>query len=194
MGLKMELKIEKLDSAIQLKEFRCGIPQLDDFIQNVFQLSIENHYCRAYSVIDKQSPDKEIIALFALSFDSLDLDTDDRDEMMAGTSLTPIPHIPNEYEYIFLNKPHYPALDIAYLAVRKDMQYKGIGKLIIEAIHQRAQQQDFAGCQFLTVEALKMDGYSAVNFYEKCGFSPCEYPNPNKDTLRMYRTLYPVES
>ena len=144
-------------------------------------------------MVDKNSPDKTVVALFALSFDSLDLDTDDKDEMMAGTSLTSIPQISNEYEDIFLNKPHYPALDIAYLAVKQDMQGQGIGQLIIEAIHQRAQQQDFAGCQFLTVEALKIPGYSAVRFYEKCGFSPCEYPNPNKNTLRMYRTLYPLE-
>ena len=189
----MELRIEKLNNVIRLRNFQCGIPQLDDFIQNVFRLSIENHYCRAYSVVDKNSPDKTVVALFALSFDSLDLDTGDKDEMMAGTSLTSIPQISNEYEDIFLNKPHYPALDIAYLAVEQDMQGQGIGQLIIEAIHQRAQQQDFAGCQFLTVEALKMAEYSAVGFYEKCGFSPCEYPNPNKNTLRMYRTLYPLE-
>lgn len=193
MAVTMELRIEKMNNVIQLKDFQCGIPQLDDFIQNVFQLSIENHYCRAYSVIDKDSPDKTVVALFALSFDSLDLDTDDKDEMMSGTSLTSIPQISSAYEDVFLNKPHYPALDIAYLAVKQDMQGKGIGQLVIEAIHQRAQQQDFAGCQFLTVEALKMPGYSAVGFYEKCGFSPCEYPNPNKNTLRMYRTLYPLE-
>ena len=97
----MELRIEKLNNVIQLKEFHCGISQLDDFIQNVFQLSIENHYCRAYSVIDKDSPDNRVIALFALSFDSLDLDTDDKDEMMMGTSLASIPHISDEYEDVF---------------------------------------------------------------------------------------------
>ncbi|WP_158098128.1 hypothetical protein [Bacteroides sp. An269] len=48
-----------------------------------------------------------------------------------------------------------------------------------------------AGCQFLTVEALNVQGHNAVTFYSKCGFSPSEYPNPNKGTLRMFRTLYP---
>ena len=27
-------------------------------------------------------------------------------------------------------------------------------------------------------------------FYSRCGFTPNELQNPNKDTLRMYRTLY----
>jgi hypothetical protein len=48
----------------------------------------------------------------------------------------------------------------------------------------------FAGCQFLTVEALATSDYSAVGFYEKCGFTANEVRKPYKDTLRMFRTLY----
>ena len=35
--------------------------------------------------------------------------------------------------------------------------------------------------------------YSAVDFYINCGFSPSELKNPNKDTLRMFMTLYSEE-
>lgn len=70
---------------------------------------------------------------------------------------------------------------------------RGLGHIIVEAIVEKAQNQDLAGCQFLTVEALHTKDYSAVGFYERCGFSPCDYPNPNKDTLRMFRTLYPEQ-
>ena len=45
-------------------------------------------------------------------------------------------------------------------------------------------------CQFLTVEALATKEYSAVGFYERCGFAPNEVKKPYKDTLRMYMTLY----
>ena len=93
---------------------------------------------------------------------------------------------------VFLNKSHYPALEIAYLAVAKNLRYKGLGRIIIESIVQKAQEQELAGCQFLTVEALNTNEYSAVGFYNKCNFSACELPDPNKGTLRMFRTLYPV--
>ena len=32
--------------------------------------------------------------------------------------------------------------------------------------------------------------YSAVGFYERCGFAPNKVKKPYKDTLRMYMTLY----
>ena len=91
-----------------------------------------------------------------------------------------------------MNKPHYPALEISYLAVDQRYSRLGLGRIIIEVIAEKAQTQDMAGCQFLTVEALNVQGHNAVTFYSKCGFSPSEYPNPNKGTLRMFRTLYPV--
>ena len=112
--------------------------------------------------------------------------------MMNGISYAEKPQLSNDYKEIFLNKPHYPALDIAYLAVNRRYRNKGIGSIIINAIVEKAKSQDFAGCQFITVEALAQKSYTAVPFYVKCNFSPCEMPNPNKGTLRMFRTLYPL--
>ena len=60
----------------------------------------------------------------------------------------------------------------------------------IEMIAKQACKQTFAGCQFLTVEALATNEYSAVGFYQRCGFSANETKKPYKDTLRMFRTLY----
>ena len=40
------------------------------------------------------------------------------------------------------------------------------------------------------VEALATSEYSAVGFYERCGFTANEVRKPYKDTLRMFRTLY----
>ena len=31
-----------------------------------------------------------------------------------------------------------------------------------------------------------------VGFYDKCDFVAAEEPNPNKETLRMYKTILPV--
>lgn len=183
----MKLDIIKLDDHLCLKSFRCGMPAMDIFIQEGLQTSVYHHYCQAYKVC----LDSQIVALFALSFDSLNLDIDDKNDMKAGFSITQPPLLAEDYKDIFFSKPHYPALEITYLAVDEHYNRKGIGRIIVDAIVEKAQVQDLAGCQFLTVEAWHTNRYSAVGFYERCGFSPCAYPDPNKDTLRMFRTLYP---
>lgn len=190
--IKLEdLVIAELKDTSVLRDFYCGVEPMDQFIHDGLQLSITNHYCCAYTVKLGEAGEA-VDAIFALNFDSLDLDMDDKDEMMDGSSSADKPLLTDDYKEIFLNKLHYPALEISYLAVRQDSQKSGLGCTIIEFIIKRAQEQAFAGCQFLTVEALATSSYSSVGFYGGCHFSPCEYPNPNKGTLRMYRTLYPA--
>ena len=185
-----ELRISPLEDFHCLESFCSGIESMDRFIRGDFRLSVENHYCCAYIV----KYGVEVVGVFALSFDSLDLDSDDKDELASGISLTAIPNIDNNYQDIFFAKPRYPALDIAYLAVQEEWRGKGIGHFLILQIADQAKTQNFAGCQFLTVEALATKEYSAVGFYERCGFTSNEMKKPYKDTLRMYRTLYTNEA
>lgn len=159
---------------------------MDNFIQGDFRMSVENHYCTAYGVWYGN----ELVAVYALSFDSLDLDSDDKDELLTGISSTGTPDVDWNYKDTFYAKPRYPALDIAYLAVKQKYRGQGIGYAVLEQIAEDARTQTFAGCQFLTVEALATNEYSAVGFYERCGFSANEIRKPYKDTLRMFRTLY----
>ena len=186
--------VQKLVSK-ELNDFHClesfcsGVEAMDKFIQGDFRMSVENHYCSAYGVWYGD----ELVAVYALSFDSLDLDSDDKEELQTGISNTGTPEIDWSYRDTFYAKPRYPALDIAYLAVLKKYRGKGIGYAIIEQIATDARTQKFAGCQFLTVEALATSEYSAVGFYERCGFTANEVRKPYKDTLRMFRTLYANE-
>lgn len=198
MEREMDNQINTLTGNIDivpLEDFHClntfcsGVESMDIFIRGDFRLSIENHYCTAY--LAKYG--EEVVAVFALSFDSLDLDTDDKDELNTGLSSIGTPDIDWNYRDTFYAKPRYPALDIAYLAVQKEWRGKRIGHYLIEMIAEQARSQSFAGCQFLTVEALATSEYSAVGFYSRCGFTANEVKNPNKDTLRMYRTLYVKE-
>ena len=186
-----EYIFENLQDVSILVDFQCGIPSMDAFIQDGLDLSIQNHYCNVYTVREN-AESSDILAIFALSFDSLDLDVEDKDEMIKGISNAGTPQLTDNYKDVFLNKSHYPALEIAYLAVSYKLRNHGLGRIIIESIVQKAQEQELAGCQFLTVEALNTNEYSAVGFYNKCNFSACELPDPNKGTLRMFRTLYPV--
>jgi ribosomal protein S18 acetylase RimI-like enzyme len=194
----MDYQIDALTGRIDimpLEVFHClstfcsGVESMDVFIRSDFYLSVQNHYCTAYLA----KKEEEIVAVFALSFDSLDLDSDDKDELDTGMSSTGTPDIDWNYRDTFYSKPRFPALDIAYLAVQKAWRGKHIGQYLVEMIAEQARSQNFAGCQFLTVEALATAEYSAVGFYSRCGFTPNELKNPNKDTLRMYRTLYVKE-
>lgn len=172
-----------------LKSFSSGVKSMDKFIRGDFRLSVENHYCQAYAV----KFEDEIVAIFALSFDSLDLDSDDKEELQSGFSSTASPDVDFNYQDTFYAKPRYPAMDIAYLAIQEKWRGKHIGDFLIKQIADLARRQTLAGCQFLTVEALATKEYSAVGFYERCGFAPNEVKKPYKDTLRMYMTLYAKE-
>ena len=183
------LTSEKLTDFHCLETFNSGVEAMDRFIQGDFRMSVENHYCSAYGVWHED----ELVAIYALSFDSLDLDSDDKEELETGISSTGTPNVDWNYKDTFYAKPRYPALDIAYLAVKEKYRGNRVGQSIVELIADRARSQTFAGCQFLTVEALATSEYSAVGFYERCGFTANEVRKPYKDTLRMFRTLYTAD-
>lgn len=184
-----ELRVKPLHDFHCLETFFSGVESMDIFIRNDFRMSVENHYCAAYVVTYQD----EVVAVFALSFDSLDLDSDDKEELEAGISSTGTPDVDWNYKDTFYSKPRYPALDIAYLAVQEKWRGQGVGHLLVDTIAEQARSQTFAGCQFLTVEALATSEYSAVGFYQRCGFTANEVRKPYKDTLRMFRTLYANE-
>ena len=181
------LTIRILDDVSQLDDFNCGIKAMDDFIHSGLANSVRNHYCNLYSV----TLDNEIVAMFSLSFDSLELDLDSLEEILDNQSSSNKPNPSSNYVDTFLSEHHYPALEISYLAVKENYRRKGIGKAVVDSIAEMAQRQKTAGCMFLTVEAYIEEDYSAVPFYNACHFEPCEYKKPDKETLRMFRTLFP---
>ena len=181
------LTIRILDNVSQLDDFNCGIKAMDDFIHSGLANSVRNHYCNLYSV----TLDNEIVAMFSLSFDSLELDLDSLEEILDNQSSSNKPNLSSNYVDTFLSKHHYPALEISYLAVGENYRRQGIGKAVVDSIAEMAQRQKTAGCMFLTVEAYIEEDYSAVPFYNACHFEPCEYKKPDKETLRMFRTLFP---
>lgn len=188
----IDIQIKRTSNFSELQSFTCGIEIMDTFIHESLEKCVQNHYCTAYTVCDMAT--SCVVAIFALSFDSLNLDDDDKEEMMTGISNAQTPLLATNYEEIFLGKKVYPALEISYLAVSEQWRNKHIGSRVVQAIVDMVQNQEFAGCQFITVEAMINKPYSAVGFYENCSFAPCEYLNPNKGTLRMFRTLYPEMS
>lgn len=141
------LTIRILDNVSQLDDFNCGIKAMDDFIHSGLANSVRNHYCNLYSV----TLDNEIVAMFSLSFDSLELDLDSLEEILDNQSSSNKPNLSSNYVDTFLSKHHYPALEISYLAVKENYRRKGIGKAVVDSIAEMAQRQKTAGCMFLTV-------------------------------------------
>ena len=187
-GNKLQLRFERVNDTSVLDDFNCGLDVMDRFIHSNLQWCIDYHYCVVYAVKEADN----IVAIVALGCDKLELGVCDKDELRMG--FFPKPEIDFNYQETFWAKSSYPAIEITYLAVRKDKRHSGIGEYIIEAIAQRALDSRFnmAGCQFLTVEAYSRGSNSAVGFYDKCDFVAAEEPNPNKETLRMYKTILPV--
>lgn len=164
-----------------LENFYCGVEEMDYFIHHGLYKKLGTHHCQLYTLVNDAH---EVVAMFALSSDALFLDSDSKDdlELMSPPSF-------NDDEPkadAFWSKSHYPAVDIAYLAVAKEYRDKHIGKDIVLRIVQMMRKQCLVGCQFITVDAYKTPDYSAVGFYSKCNFIAAEIPNAGKDTLRMF--------
>lgn len=183
----MNLRISRLDNFCRLDDFFCGNRQMDDFIHGNLRLCDENHYCYTYIATDTDSG--KVGGMFALSFDSVSLDGDDFDDLRMGAANTSDLDITPEFRERFEEKSDYPALEITYLAIRKEFQGLGVGKYLVDEIAERAKRQDLAGCVFLTVNALHTKEYSAIPFYEKCRFQRLT-PVPTFDILPMYKTLW----
>ena len=156
-----------------MKSFSCGIQPLDEIIHSELEIYSKNHYCSAYSVSTKNRSD-DVVAVFALAFDSIVLETDDFEE---------------NHRIKFENKSVYPALEIAYLAVREDYQHKNLGKAIVDEIAEYAKRQTLAGCVFLTVKAYHTSNHSALGFYQKCHFAKLT-PRQQGEVWPMFRTLW----
>ncbi len=82
---------------------------------------------------------------------------------------------------------HIYAMEIAYLAVQKDIREHGIGKRCIREIMAIAASRGF---HVLTVEALsitypKKERYEAVSFYKKCHFKQMALQDPDEDVVPM---------
>ncbi len=180
----IDLIFERIDDASVLSNFYCGIADMDSFIHEKLQGYLQRTGCDAYVV--KQ--DGEIIAMFSLGNDTLNLDDDDKDDMKSG--FIPKPTIALE-DKGFLAEKEFPAIEITYLAVEKERRGQGIGEYIVSQVENKVLR-DNPECEFITVEAYKTREYSAVGFYSHCHFTPSEQPMGYKNTLRMYKVLQPI--
>lgn len=132
MEKNSELIIEVADEYESLKSFESGNTQMDDFIHDYLSACSRSHFCITYYV--RLKTDGEVIALFALSNDSVDLTEDDFDDMRIGAAGTNLPMTEADFRERFEQKCTYPSLEITYLAVSKKYHNLKIGSTLIDVI------------------------------------------------------------
>ncbi len=172
-----QLSFERATSIAALHSFSCGQATVDRIIQE-----LEDHLPTNDLYLVKEGED--VVALFCLQKDNHALFLSDatRDKMRCG--IKPMPSVPlNEYLNTFASK------ELSLLAVRKDYQRRRLGSFIIEMVMEKLVREKEENCEFLIVKALCEEDYSAVPFYEKCGFFPSQVFRKGDMSLTMYRVI-----
>ncbi len=194
-----ELEIRPASDFSQLAGFCCGLEEMDNFIHSRLATCDQIHFVNTYFVFHEE----EVIALFSLSTGSVILDSDDFEDIQMGArnrmhslEFTTDEDFLENYFYVHRT---YPTIELQYLAVREDYRSKQdssseklhVGKVIIDAIVAKAKSLDL-GAMFISVDAYDTDEYSAVPFYEKCGFGVVDVVRKN-DIRRMIKTIWEEE-
>jgi len=204
MEKNYSLDIVRADDISALSNFKCGVKSMDDFIhdsENGLAKFIRLRLSNLWIVLK----DRKAIAFFALSKDALVLNNEDRRNIESREKNAAALPATDDADK-FWDKEKYPAFEIDYLAVCKEMRDSSdshIGTFIIEEICRMAEADVFSATLFLTVEALDTKEYSAVKFYQKCGFqfSDVAQNKYNYDlmfgnqptTRRMYKLILPID-
>lgn len=85
---------------------------------------------------------------------------------------------------VTINNEKYPSLEIDFIAIKQEWRNKGIGEHILHLAEQNAKDAEFT---FLTTAAFFNKKYSAVGFYEKCGF--VKNGEKQGNTIPMFKFL-----
>lgn len=172
-----DITVEPLNLSEDLSKFTCGNKELDDFFHKEVVLCCKYKYLSAYCV--KSVRNGDILCLFTLSNDVVSLDSEDVESLKDGMD--------KEYKFIFENQSSFPSVNIGHLAVRKDVQSKGIGRIVILYIAHILISYDFTGVQFITVDSL--NNPRTNKFYSTNGFLNQSNGNISNKTRRMYFSL-----
>ncbi len=172
-----DITIEPFSSTENLSDFTCGNKELDDFFKKEVVLCCKYKYLSAYAV--KSMKTGELLCLFTLSNDIVSLEEDDIEDLKDA--------LPIEYKPIFGSQSSFPAINIGHLAVKKELQSKGIGKIVLLYLKGALINYRFTGVQFITVDSL--NNHRTNKFYSSNGFLNQSNKDISHKTRRMYLSL-----
>lgn len=178
---EIEISIERLkeENSEELSSFSCGVDELDNFVHHEILICSRFHYLSSYCV--RNVANGEMVAVFTLANDAVILgNSDDRKDFIEQSSCK----ISDEYVPIFQKQTSFPAVNIGHLAVRKDVQSRGIGEKVLDFVLNTFISYDVSGCQFITVDSL--NNSRTNNFYQRNGFINQTDMDAYEPTRRMF--------
>lgn len=156
----MSVEIVPFRRSIRRDGFRCGKPDLDEWIERYAGQSERNDTTRTFLAL---TDDDELVGYYATKAYELDLD-DAASVYGVGRRRYPV-----------------PAMLIARLAVHEDVQGQGIGSfLLVDALQRLIEVSRSIGFEVVVVDAIDRD---ASVFYRRSGFTAFE-----DDELHLFLT------
>lgn len=174
-----DLEIIKLskNNFDSLKEFDCGIKDLNDFlVDDSFNQMGENVNITYLWFSKKQ---KKLVGYITICNDSIHLSGNKKEEM----------------KKIGISYKALPALKICRMAVGLDFSNQGLGsKMILFTIDLIKKLNHFSACRFLTLEAKNdsslPESKKPIHFYKKLDFKITKERWEKSSYIPMYRDLH----
>lgn len=142
------LKIEPLQPRHDREGFDCGSTELNDYIKKTARQHIEKGLSKTFVLVDEAEPERILVFLTLAVC-----------EVQAQTLP---PKLAKKYPQ------HVPAAKLARLAVAKEHQREGLGRLMmVHALHQTIRVSDSVGIIGFFVDAKNEDAW---RYYEQYGF------------------------
>ncbi|CAN5343310.1 hypothetical protein BH23VER1_BH23VER1_28130 [soil metagenome] len=152
------------------RHFQSGEPALDRYLQVQVSQDLRANIAACYILHEQGS--KETMGYYTLSAFSIMLT-----------------NIPSDQAKKLPRYPHVPVTLLGRLAVSRDLQGKGWGKmLVIDALRKAATARSSIGSWAVVVDPLNA---SAAHFYSKFGFRPCR--GDSSEDARMLLTMRDIE-
>lgn len=162
-----------------LEPFDCGDADLNGFLLETgtktpnATLYEREHLACTYIVESNET--HRIVAYFSLLNDKIEREVADNDVWNRLSR-----EIPNAKR-----RSSYPALKIGRLAVSKEAQGTGLGRMVLNFVQAWFYSDPKSGCRFITVDAL----LSAEDFYQHCDFKRLARPSSTDETVLMFFDL-----
>ena len=166
---------KRLEVDTEIQPFESEDDELNDFLLN----DAKNYLTQKLAVTYLIENDTDTIAYFCISNDNLKREISTNLSELEKTIWNQLSRkIPNRKR-----RGSYPAVKIGRLAVSKQYEGKGFGRILLNMVRSMyLEENQRSGCRFITVDA----NANAFSFYERNGF--CFITD--KDRERRNRAMY----